>query len=252
MRIRKRQVFFGFAVGYLITFVGMTIEELVHGLEYIDVLFSWHHYLYPCVTGFVGSWYMYWKEKEKILHKIQREALKKEKGRWEDLVRQSAVGFFVSTPEGKVKFANSALLMIFGQDSLEEFEKIHLPQICTPELLTDGKYISSLSLTTKDGRKIKVSYSIIGNYDDNKNLLSIMGSLNENKVSLPNKQLIISVCAYCKKMIQKNNQWFPAVDALMFFEEEIKEHEGNIAQSHGMCPECAESMFKTMKEIKNK
>lgn len=250
MRIRKRQVFFGFAIGYMLTFIGMGLEELMHGLDHTTIFLSWHHYLYPCVTGFLGSWYMYQKEKEKILNKIHREALKKEKRRWEDLIKQSAVGFFVSTPEGKVKFANSALLMMLGQDNIEEFEKIHLPQICAPELLTDGKYIGSLSLTTKDGRKIKVSYSIIGNYDDNKNLLSIMGSLNENKFSLPNKRLIISVCAYCKKMIQKNNQWFPAVDALMFYEEEIKEHEGNIVQSHGVCPECAESMFKTMQEMK--
>lgn len=241
MRVKKRYLFFGFMAGYALTFIGMTIEEIMHGMKYAAVLFSWHHYLYPIITGIALGWYVYQKESEKI-------NFKKEKEKWEDLVGQSGMGFFVSTPEKKIKFVNSALLTMLG-DSVEEFEQLHLPQICTTELLLTGKYVGFMSLKTKTGKEIEMRRSLYGHYDKNKKLVLIMGSLEEKRF-FENKQLIIPVCAYCKKMIQKNNQWFPAIDALMFYEEEIKKHEGNIAQSHGICPECEKSMHKIMKEIK--
>lgn len=117
--------------------------------------------------------------------KLAEEALKESEQKYRSFVEDDLTGDYISTPEGKILFCNPAFLRIFGFTFVEEAlnfnAKLLYPTIQDMEnFLTHLKQKRKLEnyemqLRTRHGRPLNIIANVIGNFDEQGELVKIKG-----------------------------------------------------------------------------
>lgn len=125
-----------------------------------------------------------------LKRKEAEELLKKSELKYRQLFDDDLTGDYIATVDGKTLLANPALARIFGYDSVNELMKVNLASLYkNPEerdeflnFLRKNKKIEQFEreFILRDGRVISTIENVVGEFDENGELVNIKGYLFDN------------------------------------------------------------------------
>ena len=178
---------------------------------------------------------------------LAQKILARESERYKGLIESQNMAVYRTKLDGEIIFANTALIEIFGYESLEELRKessTNLYQKPTDReeivshLLLKGRMSRILSLKKKNGEAFRVHAMSILRGDE------ITGFLTELKSGTD--QFLMVMCAACFKIREGSPEkgvWLPPSEFFLKHRNEIRTPETDYDFSHSICPKCGKELY---------
>ncbi|OFX24449.1 MAG: hypothetical protein A2041_10220 [Bacteroidetes bacterium GWA2_31_9b] len=125
-----------------------------------------------------------------LKRKEAEELLKKSELKYRQLFDDDLTGDFIATVDGKILLANPALARIFGYNSVDELMKLNIASLYKNleerdeflNFLRKNKKIEQFEreFILRDGRVISTIENVVGEFDENGELVSLKGYLFDN------------------------------------------------------------------------
>ncbi len=112
-RTAKRGMISFFFIGYFLTIIGMTIEDMIHGISIIKSISALHHHVFPILLGFTISFLGYSLGHEVENKKRESIFLNTEKEKYKTLSNNVNIGIFRTTLIGDIIETNIAVSNLF-------------------------------------------------------------------------------------------------------------------------------------------
>lgn len=108
-----------FFIGYFLTIIGLTIEDMIHGISIVKSISDLHHHVFPILLGFTISFFGYSLGHETEKKKKKSILLNTAKEKYKTLTNNVNIGIFRTTLKGEIIETNLAISKLFQYDRKE-------------------------------------------------------------------------------------------------------------------------------------